>query len=148
MKTLPLFLALISFISLANATGQDKEIYTWIDENGITHFGDAPVQGNEAEVINQDGNNNVASLAPKVNQWQQDYQQDKEAKAEEKKLLAESNEKKGAYCQRLKQDFALFNNGGRIYNTSADGERSFYSDDAIAKELEQLSNKLKKNKCR
>ena len=81
MKKLSLFLLLTCLVSLTNATAQNKEIYTWTDDNGITHFGDAPVQGNDAEVINQDNNNNVASLAPKVNQWQQDYQKNRETKS-------------------------------------------------------------------
>jgi hypothetical protein len=73
MKKLPLFLLLSCFASLVSAKEQNKKIYTWTDEHGTIHFSDAPVQGNDAEVLSQ-GEYNVAALAPKVNQWQQNYQ--------------------------------------------------------------------------
>ena len=78
---------------------------------------------------------------------QQDYQKDKKDRAKEQKLLGKDSEEKELFCQQLKKRIALFQRGGRLYKTEDNGERNFYSDGAITKELKVLNKQLKK-KCR
>lgn len=147
MKTLSLFLVLLSFSALTNAAGANQRIYTWTDNNGIIHFSDRSAQDKDSDIFNQNDNNSVATLAPKANKWQQDYQENKQTKMEEKKQFDKKNKQKEAYCLQQKRRLALFEGGGRIFNTSVNGERNFYSDDGMAKKIKQLKTKLKKN-CR
>jgi len=147
MRTLLLFLASSSFAFITVAAEENKKVYTWTDDQGIIHYSDRPVSGKEAEILKQVENNNIATLAPKTNQWQQDYQENKKNKAKDQQLIDESSKQKQAYCQQLKDRIALFERGGRLYNKSVNGERSFYSDDEIAKELQQLNTEVKA-KCR
>ncbi len=147
MKTLPLFLVLLSFSALTNAAGANQRIYTWTDSNGMVHFSDRSAQDKDSDIFNQSDNNNVSTLAPKANQWQQDYQEKKQAKMKEKKQLDKKNKQKNEYCQQIKKRITIFSQGGRIYNTTDNGERSFYSDDDMANKVKQLKTKLKKN-CR
>jgi len=148
MRTLPLFLILISFACITNAAGQNKKVYTWTDSNGTIHYSDRSVQGKDSEVLSQsDNNNNVSTLAPKANQWQQDYQKNKKDNAKKQKQLDEKTKQKETYCKQIKKRLAIFSQGGRIYNASENGDRTFYSDNDIAKEMKQLQSKLKK-KCR
>ena len=142
MKTLLLFLVLTSLTSITFAA----EVYTWKDEQGNIHYGDRPLESKDATVLKQKKETNIATLAPKDNQWQQDYQKDKTAKKEEQKKSNNNAKQKSKYCSQLKNRLALFNEGGRIYNRTATGERSFYGDDDIAKEKKTLSAQLKK-KC-
>lgn len=145
MKTLLLFLALTGFAGITDAVEQNKKVYTWTDNQGVIHYSDRPVQGKDSEVLSQNDNNNIATLAPKESQWQQDYQKNKQDTAKEQKLLDDNSKQKQEYCQRIQKRLVIFENGGRIYNASKNGERSFYSDDDIAKEVKQLKSKLKKS---
>ena len=129
------------------AAEKNKKVYTWTDNQGVIHYSDRPVQGKDSKILSQTTNNNIATLAPSASQWQEDYQKNKVDQAEEQKLLDENNEQKEAYCLQIEKRIELFERGGRLYNKSVSGERSFYSDDDIAKEIKQL-NKEKKKKCR
>jgi hypothetical protein len=146
MRTLPLFFVFISFVSITATAGKNTQVYTWIDNNGTVHYSDRPVQGKDSEILTQEKNNNVATLAPKNNQWQEEYQKNKNSKAEEKKINDDKSQKKETYCRQLKTRLKVFERGGRIYTPTETGERNFYSDDDVVKEIKQLKKKLKK-KC-
>lgn len=146
MRTLPLFLIITSFTAMSYTVEANQKVYTWTDSNGTVHYSDRPVQGGDSDELKQENSSNIATLAPKTNQWQQDYQEAKETNAEEQSTLDAEVKQKEAYCKHLKRRLALFTNGGRIFNTSENGERSYYSDDGIASELKKINKDMKKCK--
>jgi hypothetical protein len=142
MKTL----LLISIVASLSSMTLIAKVYTWTDSDGVIHYSDRPIQGKEATELKQDKEINVATLAPKTNQFQQDYQKSKKDKAEQQSQSLKNQNNKAEYCGQLKGRLALFEEGGRIYNRTASGERSFYGDEGIDKEIKSLRATIKQ-KC-
>ena len=123
----------------------NAEIYTWTDKNGKVHFSDKPIDNENITTIKPKKNNNIASTLAKNDQWQQDYNKAKQAKAEKAKEIAKQTKAKKAYCNQLKSRLAILKQGGRIYVMSPDGERNFQSDAQLKAKIKKLSKVYKKS---
>jgi len=123
------------------------EIYTWIDKSGKVHFSDKPIDNEKVTTVNPRKSNNIVSTVAKDNQWQQNYNETKLAKAEQAKKSAEEKKAKQAVCNQLKSEIATIEQGGRIFVMSPDGERNFQSKAQLKAKHTKLTKAYKKN-CR
>jgi len=123
------------------------KIYTWVDKNGKTHFSDQPINNEEVTTINPQKHNNIVSTVAKSNQWQQDYNEAKLAKAEQTKKSAQKKKVKQAVCNQLKSQMATIEQGGRLFVMSADGERKYQSEVQLKADMKRLTKAYKKT-CR
>ncbi len=74
-------------------------------------------------------------------------QQDK-AEAEEKKQKTEAEEKQRTeYCERSKGYLRALEDGVRIAETNAKGEKNYMDDAKRQRELEDLKKQMRENKC-
>lgn len=123
------------------------KIYTWIDKNGKTHFSDKPINNEEVTTVNPRKSNNIGSTVAKDNQWQQNFNETKLAKAEQAKKSAKGKKAKQAVCNQLKSQIATIEQGGRFFVMSPDGERNFQSEAQLKAEMNKLTKAYKKS-CR
>ncbi len=130
----------LSFNSMA-------EIYTWTDKNGKVHFSDKPISDEKVTTIKPSKNNNISKPVSGNSQWQQDYNKTKQAKAEKAQKNAKQKQKNKGYCNQLKSELALYEQGGRLYLMSADGERNYQSEEQLAAQKKKFTKLIKQN-CR
>ncbi len=120
------------------------EIYTWTDEDGKVHFSDKPIDNEKVTTIKPKVNENIANAVTKNSQWQQDYNKNKQAKAEQAEKDAKQARKNKSYCNKLKSNLAIYNQGGRFYVMSPEGERSFQSEEQLKAKKKKLTKAYKK----
>ncbi len=129
----------ISAVSLNLAA----EIYTWTDKNGKVHFSDKPSISEKVTTITVEENNNIADAVTKNSQWQQDYNQAKQDKAEQSQKHAKQARENKGFCEQLKRRIAIINQGGRIYVMSPEGEREFKSEEQLKAEHQKATQTYK-----
>ena len=120
------------------------EIYTWTDKNGKVHFSDKPISNENVTIITHTENNNIANPVTINSQWQQDYNKTKQAKAERAQKEAKLAYKNKAYCNQMKSELALINQGGRFYMMSPEGEPSFQNEEQLKANKKKLTKAIKK----
>lgn len=123
------------------------EVYTWTDKSGKVHFSDKPISDEKVTTIKPSENNNIAKPVSSNSQWQQDYNKAKQAKAEKAQKHAKQKQKNKGYCNQLKSELALYEQGGRLYLMSADGERNYQSEKQLAAQKKRFAKLIKQN-CR
>ena len=121
------------------------EIYTWTDKNGKVHFSDKPISDEKVTTIKPSKNNNISKPVSGNSQWQQDY--NKTEKAQKAQKNAKQKQKNKGYCNQLKSELALYEQGGRLYLMSADGERNYQSEQQLAAQKKKFTKLIKQN-CR
>ena len=132
------------------------EIYKWRDADGRTRYSDIPPPSNiknepmlgkkipKAPTQSATGNNaDIEQLkesagskpAAPLSKDEAAAKRAKDADAQKKTDQAKQAELKFRQdsCAAAKREFAMFNNGGRIVTTDANGERQYLGDDDIAK---------------
>jgi hypothetical protein len=123
------------------------EIYTWTDANGKVHFSDQPIDDEKVTTITPQKDINIANTVNQNTQWQQDYDKSKQAKVEHDQKQAQLVQKKKGYCDELKRQLAIYQQGGRLYIMSVGGERSYQSDEQVKAKQNKFTTLIKKN-CR
>lgn len=125
---------------LSLAVGQlQAEVYRWVDENGKVHFGDRPPTGQKTDTLDLP---KVApeSEAPHVSEEESKLRQKKLvrmleeerlAKEEAKREVAQKAEEKAKYCERFKNRLTYLDRYTHIYNEREDGTREYMSDDEM-----------------
>lgn len=139
LKVLCLFLVLLPAYAQA-------QVYKWVDEKGVTHYGERAPQGRKTQEVKD----KLASpAAPAGAGASQPSWQDQEAEfrgrriqaeqAEAKKQAQDTNLRKA--CIQARDELAQLKNARRVYRLDDKGERVYQSDqdrDAAIARQEQL----------
>lgn len=147
MNNLTLFGITLLLASSCLSFNSTAEIYTWTDKNGKVHFSDKPISDEKVTTIKPRENNNISKAVGTNSQWQQDYNKTKQAKAKEDQKNAKQKQKNKGYCNQLKSELALYEQGGRLYLMSADGERNYQSEEQLTAQKKRFTKLIKQN-CR
>ena len=131
---------IISFSSVA-------EIYTWTDKDGKVHFSDKPISDEKVTTIKPKSNSNIANTVRTNSQWQQDYNKTQQAKVEKVQKKAKEIRKNKGYCDNIKRQLAIMDQGGRIYAMSPEGKRAFQSEQQLKAEKKKFTKAYQKT-CR
>lgn len=127
-----LFRALPHFIVLWLAAGAAfGQVYRWVDEKGVTHYGAQPPQGAKAREV-EDKLANPAGTAPRGDDWEQKdrefrQRQIKAGEAEAKK--EQDGERHRVMCNEQRDLLARLRQAARTYRLDEKGERVFLEDD-------------------
>jgi hypothetical protein len=147
MNNLTLFGITLLLSSSCLSFNSTAEIYTWTDKNGKVHFSDKPISNEKVTTIKPRENNNISKAVSTNSQWQQDYNKTKQVKAKEDQKNAKQKQKNKGYCNQLKSELALYEQGGRLYLMSADGERNYQSEEQLTAQKKRFTKLIKQN-CR
>ncbi|KGJ91870.1 DUF4124 domain-containing protein [Colwellia psychrerythraea] len=147
MKKLKLISTILLVASSTVSFNLSAEIYTWTDKDGKVHFSDKPINDEKVTTIKPKENNNISNSVSNNSQWQQDYNKSKQAKAEQQQKDAKQVQKNKNYCNQLKSELAVYEQGGRLYLMSPDGERIYQSEQQLTAQKKKFTKLIKKS-CR
>jgi hypothetical protein len=146
-----LFRALLHFFALiAIAAPVLGQVYKWVDEKGVTHYGERPPQGSKASEVP----NRLASPDPGASNRSEDWQQ-KDREFRQRKIESETVEtqqqqeiaRRQEQCNQQRDLLARLKQNQRIYTLGEKGDRVYMNDDdrdaAIARQ-----EKLVSERCR
>lgn len=144
MKT-PL-LSSFTLLLLFLCSPASAEIYTWIDENGKTHFSDSPHEEKPVETVELEPAVKIGTVKPQSadHLFKQDYQKTKQ-KEKQRKVLAENLRKEKeamrAACDKAKEDLAKAK--VRRAGASSSSSKRYYNEQIeLAKDHEDEACKL------
>ncbi len=146
-----LFRALVHFFALmAIAASASAQVYKWVDEKGVTHYGERPPQGKKAsEVPNKLGTPGPGAASP-AEDWQQ-----KDRAFRQRKIQADTADEKQKQdaarrqeqCNQQRDLLARLKQSGRSYTLNEKGER-VYMNDAERDAAIARQEKLTAEQCR
>jgi hypothetical protein len=127
---------------LVPATAQ---VYKWVDEKGVTHYGERPPQGKKAEEVEQ----RLANPGPAPGKAAQPGWKEQDLEFRRRRIETEQAEAKNKQretsqrqaCNQARDQLAQMKSARRLYRLDDKGERVFQSDDernASVARLEQL----------
>ena len=139
---------IILALALAFAPAGVAQLYKYVDKNGKTVYSDTPPANVDSKQINVPSSRapTPAAGAPKTaverdkdNEKGRKDGADKQKKADEEAARVAQNELR---CQQLKDNLAIYTQGGRIQKTNEKGERDFMSDAEIESARERTRREM------
>jgi len=133
-------------MAATDATAKD-EVYRWVDDKGVVHFGDRPPEKTDAEAIGlresdstgvQPSTNPAASADAIIDETEPSFaQQQREARAERRKEAAENQAAIDAGCQQRREIVAQLEPSTRVMVRGEDGEVFRLDDNERLKALDE-----------
>ncbi|MGP0174352.1 DUF4124 domain-containing protein [Pseudomonas sp. NCHU5208] len=122
-----------------------SQVYKWVDDKGVTHFGAQPPQGQEATTINT-ANPPPHSVAPAEPAPEVDKQQQAiDEKVKDQVAKQEAERKK--YCENARTNLAQLENNPRVRIEGDDGELRRIGEDERQESIAELKKSIDEN-CR
>jgi len=155
IATIMTVVLIATLASMATDAMAAEEIYRWVDENGIVHFGDLPPENSNAEQVtvqqnkSSDGASSSDSTAvepdplaepqPSVAQQLRDERAQKRAEFEEnKKIIAQA-------CAQRRTIVSQLEPSTRVMVKSEDGTVTRMDDDLRLETLNEAKNYIAEN---
>jgi hypothetical protein len=121
------------------------QVYKWVDEKGVTHYGERPPLGRKADAVEQ----RLANPGPAPEKAVQPDWKEQEIEFRKRRIASEQSEAKDRQnemsqrqaCNQARDQLAQFKSARRLYRLDEKGERVFQSDDernAAVARLDQL----------
>ncbi|MEJ2668766.1 MAG: DUF4124 domain-containing protein [Gammaproteobacteria bacterium] len=119
------------------SSSADNQVYRWVDESGITHYGEAPPKEETTAVelirTRKDYSSDAAS-ARTAYEKKQKADSETQAKTDDSKhstadadaLIAERNKKIEESCKTAQQNLNVLTSHGRVREKSTNGEEQRY----------------------
>jgi len=132
---------------LVLASPASAQVFRWVDEKGVTHYGPRPPQGRKAQEV---GNRLASPVAPAPNSqappdWksqEQDFQE-RRFRAEQAQAKQQAqDEKLRRACNEARDDLAQARNARRIYRLNEKGERVYQSDEERAASIARREQEI------
>ena len=142
-------------MAATDATAID-EVYRWVDDKGVVHFGDRQPENTDAEAIDLRESEstgvqpsaNPAATADALGEAEPSYaQQQRDARAENRKEAAESQAAIDAGCQQRREIVAQLEPSTRVMVRDEDGEVYRLDDNVRLKALDEAKAYIVE-KCR
>ena len=146
MKNFQLLSTVLLMVSSILTFHVSAEIYTWTDENGKVHFSDKPINNEKVTTIKPIENPNISIPTSLNSEWQQDYDKTQQDKTQKKINNAQQKSQTKDYCDNLKSRLAIYQQGGRMYIMSPEGERNYQSEKELAEKKKKITKQIKQ-KC-
>jgi hypothetical protein len=121
------------------------QVYKWVDEKGVTHYGERPPQGKKAQEVEQ-RLANPGSAPGKAAQpsWKEQDLEFRRRRIETEQTEAKTKQQEAARsqaCNQARDQLAQTRSARRLYRLDEKGERVFQSDEernASVARFEQL----------
>jgi hypothetical protein len=126
-----LFRALPHFIALVLIAGAAYgQVYRWVDEKGVTHYGAQPPQDAKAREV-EDKLATPPGAAPREEDWQQkerEFRQRRIQSGEAEAKKEQESERRRMLCNQQRDLLARLQRAPRTYQLNDQGERVFMND--------------------
>ena len=149
MRAIVLLVGILSLGVTSLACAQT--IYKWVDNEGITNYGEQPPLGVDAERTStrlhapnrQALQTRIDTSAERNTTAKTRRQLENEADTESQALAKEQQEQRVENCEKAKTRLVKYNTSRRLFRQLEDGEREYLSDDELDQEragAQQLVN--------
>ncbi len=126
-------------------------VYKWTDAQGNVHYGDKPVDSNQANEIKVDSatvrSGVTESRAEKRGKLLDAMAEDRLEKKEKREKQKAERKQRRAKCNYLKDRLRRLVNSSRAYRLDKDGKRVYVSNQSREKSIGQLRKQVRKT-CR
>ena len=119
-----------------------SQVYKWVDDKGVTHFGAQPPQGLEATTIN------TATPPPRPSPVEPTPTVDTQQQAIDKKVkaqVAEQDAERKKYCENARTNLAQLENNPRVRIQGDDGELRRIGEDERQERITELKKSITEN---
>lgn len=127
------------------------EVYKWTDADGNVHYGDRPKAGNareldiESQPSTPDGPDNANKNQQDIERWLKARDEERSIREQEEAALQQQKARQKQKCSRLRNELRDYEKGGVVwYEIDESGNRRYYSDADIAKEIADLKKTIKR----
>jgi hypothetical protein len=127
------------------------QVYKWVDEHGVTHYGERPPQGQKASPVTATPSTGPGSSQAKP-QNSQDWQ-DKDIEFQKRRIQREQQDERDAQvakaqqkrCMMARDDLRQMESSERLYDLNEKGERVYLDDAAKKAEIERARQFIARN---
>ena len=127
------------------------QVYKWVDEKGVTHYGERPPQGKNAREVEQ----RLGNPAPAPGNSARQNWKDKDLEFRGRRIEAEQAEAKQQQqeaanrqaCNQARDRVAQMKTARRMYRLNEKGERVYQSDEEHQTAIAQL-DRMVSERCR
>lgn len=149
---LALTLVAVFYSQHANA-GKDR-IYRWVDENGITHYGEQPPKKDKIQVDEMKTRKDYSSDAQAAREALKEKREAREEAAtktalptqeDAERMIAERKKKLEEGCKTAKSNLEVLATHGRVKETGEDGNQRYLSEEEHEERIRKTTQYLKDN---
>lgn len=124
-------------------------IYKWTDKEGNVHFGDQPINHDNAVELHIQTDNTAGVTNSSGNDKEREYllkkiAEEKEADAEKRKKKAVTEKNRQKLCDSYRSRYQRHIQSNRTFTMSPEGERTYLNDKQRAARKQQLGNGVAK----
>jgi hypothetical protein len=127
------------------------QMYKWVDEKGVTHYGERPPVGKKAQEVEQ----RLANPAPAPGKASQPNWKDKDLEFRGRRIESEQADTKqqqqkavqDRICNQARDALSQMKLARRVYHLDAKGERVYQSDDERSASIARQEQLVSQN-CR
>ena len=127
------------------------QVYKWVDEKGVTHYGERPPQGKKAREVEQRlGNPGPAPGNSARQNWKDKDLEFRGRRIEAEQAQAKQQRQEAAdrqTCNQARDRVAQMKTARRVYRLNEKGERVYQSDEEHQAAIAQL-DRLVSERCR
>jgi len=127
------------------------QVYKWVDEKGVTHYGERPPQGKSAQEVEQRlANPGPASGKAAQPNWKEQDLEFRRRRIESEQTEAKTRQREASQkqaCNQARDQLAQMKSARRVYRLDEKGERVFQSDDERNGSIARLEQLVSEN-CR
>lgn len=149
MKTLSVITGLLTILALMSAAHAAK-VYKWVDEEGVTHYGEQAPTNKDFELISTSGapasSKNKAKNTPAAVEASSEKENAKPLDFEEQKKLREQEAQvRKDNCENAKANLKTIEENARIRIMDDNGEYRYLSEEERQQQLERAKNIIATN---
>jgi len=127
---------------------QAGKVYKWVDENGATHYTEAPPANSESTTIRTQGKDpkNAEQAKAKLFKQRESLTEDIDNRAkagEEAKLDAKSSEIKKNNCKTARSNLKILQEHGRIKQKNKEGEYNLLPEEKRQERVQKAKDRIK-----
>ena len=127
------------------------QVYKWVDEKGVTHYGERPPQGQSARPVNtapSTGPGTPPAKPESSQDWQNksiEFQKRRIEREQETALEQKKAKEKQRRCVLARDDLRQMESVERLYDLNEKGERVYLDDSARKAEIERARQSISRN---
>jgi hypothetical protein len=148
-----LLFVLTTLTHSSHALAGKDSIYRWVDENGVTHYGEKPPEKREVQVDKLKTRKDFSSDAKAAQNALEDKRaakkesEDKTSNPTEtaEKLIAERKKKIEEDCKTAKGNLDILTSHGRVKEATEDGSQRFLSEEEHVKRIKKMTTYINDN---
>ncbi|MBM7063149.1 DUF4124 domain-containing protein [Pseudomonas sp. UL073] len=121
-----------------------SQVYKWVDDKGVTHFGAQPPQGQAATAVSTTVPQ-IKSVAPKLPSLDSGDAAQKAIDEKVKQDVAQKESERKQYCEQERTNLAQLRNNPRLRTTEENGEVRRLDENERQTRIQQAEKAIQEN---